>query len=151
MLFFKRRIAVMYRIGAVFGSNFGIWDISKLQGGKPFFSAPTFPEGAHKFRYGTSHPLKKHALLKKQKTLLQLVPNQHRLLRHLLLFTFTHPIQKRCFNPPLQREISPRATERDHHLQRTAPCTRFRLVGGGGCAEVSRCVWERCACVSYRS
>ena len=57
----------MYRIGAVFGSNFGIWDISKLQGGKPFFSVPTFPEGAHKFRYGTPRPPSKHALLKNRK------------------------------------------------------------------------------------
>ena len=93
----------------------------------------------------------KYTFTKKWKTLLQLVPNQHRLLRHLLLFTFTHSIQKRCINPPLQREISPRATERDYHLQRTTPCTRFRLVGGGGCSEVSCCIWERCACVSYWS
>ncbi|KAI0253898.1 hypothetical protein BJV78DRAFT_1298538 [Lactifluus subvellereus] len=37
-------------IGAVHRSRFSLWDLSKLQGGKPTLSGASFPEGAHRFR-----------------------------------------------------------------------------------------------------
>lgn len=43
-------IFIHYRVGAVFGSEFALWDISKLQGGKPFETGISFPEGSHRFR-----------------------------------------------------------------------------------------------------
>ncbi|KAI0693890.1 hypothetical protein BC835DRAFT_1275310 [Cytidiella melzeri] len=38
-------------IGAVYGTKFSLWDISKLQGGKPAVTGSSFPEGGTKFRY----------------------------------------------------------------------------------------------------
>ncbi len=38
-------------IGAAYGSKFALWDLSKLQGGKPAIMGSTFPEGGTKFRY----------------------------------------------------------------------------------------------------
>ncbi|KAI0340149.1 hypothetical protein BDW22DRAFT_1486417 [Trametopsis cervina] len=42
-------------IGAVYGNRFALWDISKLQGGKPAITGPSFPEGGTKFRWCPSH------------------------------------------------------------------------------------------------
>ncbi|KAJ7582454.1 WD40-repeat-containing domain protein [Mycena floridula] len=43
-------------IGAVYGSRFSIWDISKLRGGKPYVSGNSFPEGGHRFRWCQTQP-----------------------------------------------------------------------------------------------
>jgi len=42
----------------VYGSRFSLWDVSKLQGGKPSASGNSFPEGGHRFRWSQSqtHP-----------------------------------------------------------------------------------------------
>jgi hypothetical protein len=45
-----------YSIGAVHRSRFSLWDLSKLQGGKPALSGPSFPEGAHRFRWCPTYP-----------------------------------------------------------------------------------------------
>ncbi|KAI0811099.1 hypothetical protein BC629DRAFT_1589844 [Irpex lacteus] len=42
-------------IGAVYGNRFSLWDISKLQGGKPSVTSASFPEGGTKFRWCPSH------------------------------------------------------------------------------------------------
>ncbi|KAI0317750.1 hypothetical protein OF83DRAFT_1083385 [Amylostereum chailletii] len=41
-------------IGAAYGSRFVLWDISKLQGGKPALTGPSFPDGARRFRFSSS-------------------------------------------------------------------------------------------------
>ncbi|KAH7908012.1 WD40-repeat-containing domain protein [Hygrophoropsis aurantiaca] len=38
-------------IGATYGSGFSIWDLSKIQGGKPLHSETCFPEGGYQFRW----------------------------------------------------------------------------------------------------
>lgn len=43
-------------IGAVHRSRFSLWDLSKLQGGKPALSGASFPEGAHRFRWCPTYP-----------------------------------------------------------------------------------------------
>jgi hypothetical protein len=43
-------------IGAVHRSRFSLWDLSKLQGGKPTLSGASFPEGAHRFRWCPTYP-----------------------------------------------------------------------------------------------
>ncbi|KAL5490128.1 hypothetical protein ACEPAI_4961 [Sanghuangporus weigelae] len=43
-------------VGAVFGSEFAVWDMGKLKGGKPFAIGPAFSEGGHKFRWCPSLP-----------------------------------------------------------------------------------------------
>ncbi|KAF5386974.1 hypothetical protein D9615_001774 [Tricholomella constricta] len=43
-------------IGAVYGSKFSVWDISNLQGGKPYASGISCPEGGHKFRWCPTYP-----------------------------------------------------------------------------------------------
>lgn len=39
-----------YSVGAAYGSKFSIWDITKLEGGKPTMSGISFPEGSRHFR-----------------------------------------------------------------------------------------------------
>jgi hypothetical protein len=46
----------MDSIGAVHRSRFSLWDLSKLQGGKPTLSGASFPEGAHRFRWCPTYP-----------------------------------------------------------------------------------------------
>lgn len=43
-------------IGATYGSKFSIWDITKLEGGKPSVSGISFPEGGAHFRWCQSYP-----------------------------------------------------------------------------------------------
>ncbi|KAK0210490.1 hypothetical protein DFS33DRAFT_296876 [Desarmillaria ectypa] len=43
-------------VGAVYGSKFSIWDLSKLQGGKPLAAGNSFPEGGDKFRWCHTYP-----------------------------------------------------------------------------------------------
>lgn len=43
-------------IGAAYGSRFALWDLSKLQGGKPNAVGPTFPDGGTKFRWCATFP-----------------------------------------------------------------------------------------------
>lgn len=38
-------------VGAIYGTRFSLWDISKLQGGKPAVTVSSFPEGGTKFRF----------------------------------------------------------------------------------------------------
>ncbi|PSR75126.1 hypothetical protein PHLCEN_2v9311 [Hermanssonia centrifuga] len=42
-------------IGAAYGSKFALWDLSKLQGGKPAITGSTFPEGGTKFRWSPTY------------------------------------------------------------------------------------------------
>ncbi|KAJ7046506.1 hypothetical protein C8F04DRAFT_1060692 [Mycena alexandri] len=42
-------------VGAVYGSRYSLWDISRLQGGKPM-SGNSFPQGGHRFRWCPSYP-----------------------------------------------------------------------------------------------
>ncbi|KAJ7632334.1 WD40-repeat-containing domain protein [Roridomyces roridus] len=42
-------------IGAVYSSRYSLWDISRLQGGKPV-TGPTFPQGGHRFRWCPTIP-----------------------------------------------------------------------------------------------
>jgi hypothetical protein len=44
------------RVGAVYRSRFSIWDVSKLQGGKPMISGTSFPDGGHRFRWCHNYP-----------------------------------------------------------------------------------------------
>ena len=37
-------------VGATYGPRFAIWDLAKLQGGKPTVTGMSFPEGGHRFR-----------------------------------------------------------------------------------------------------
>lgn len=37
-------------VGAIYGNRFALWDISKLEGGKPAVTGSSFPEGGTKFR-----------------------------------------------------------------------------------------------------
>ena len=46
-----RRLTKRHSIGAAYGSRFALWDLSKLNGGKPNVVGPTFPDGGTKFRY----------------------------------------------------------------------------------------------------
>ncbi|KZP24876.1 hypothetical protein FIBSPDRAFT_1041985 [Athelia psychrophila] len=43
-------------IGATYGTRFSIWDITKLEGGKPSLSGVSFPEGGGHFRWCQSYP-----------------------------------------------------------------------------------------------
>ncbi|EIW85296.1 hypothetical protein CONPUDRAFT_135091 [Coniophora puteana RWD-64-598 SS2] len=43
-------------VGAAYGSSFSIWDLSNIRGGKPQFSATTFPEGGKHFRWSPQRP-----------------------------------------------------------------------------------------------
>jgi hypothetical protein len=43
-------LIVQTRVGAVYGSRYSLWDISRLQGGKPM-TGNSFPQGGHRFRY----------------------------------------------------------------------------------------------------
>jgi len=43
-------------VGAVYGSNFSVWDILNLHGGKPRASGISFPEGGHKFKWCPTYP-----------------------------------------------------------------------------------------------
>ena len=52
----KPKRPTTYSIGAVHRSRFSLWDLSKLQGGKPALSGPSFPEGAHRFRWCPTYP-----------------------------------------------------------------------------------------------
>ncbi|KAJ3480544.1 hypothetical protein NLI96_g8272 [Meripilus lineatus] len=38
-------------IGATYGSKYALWDLSKLQGGKPTVTGASFPEGGTRFRH----------------------------------------------------------------------------------------------------
>ena len=38
-------------VGAAYGSRWSIWDLRKLQGGKPIATGPGFIHGTHRFRY----------------------------------------------------------------------------------------------------
>jgi hypothetical protein len=40
----------IFSVGATYGSTFSIWDMSKLQGGKPSVTGVSFPEGGRQFR-----------------------------------------------------------------------------------------------------
>jgi len=42
-------------VGAVYGSRYSLWDISRLQGGKPA-TGSTFPQGGHRFRWCPNLP-----------------------------------------------------------------------------------------------
>ncbi|KAJ7470491.1 hypothetical protein FB451DRAFT_1253845 [Mycena latifolia] len=42
-------------VGAVYGSRYSLWDISRLQGGKPT-SGNSFPQGGHRFRWCPTFP-----------------------------------------------------------------------------------------------
>ncbi|KAJ7135044.1 hypothetical protein C8R43DRAFT_1072941 [Mycena crocata] len=42
-------------VGAVYGSRYSLWDISRLQGGKPI-SGNSFPQGGHRFRWCPNSP-----------------------------------------------------------------------------------------------
>ena len=37
------------RVGAAYGPRFAVWDIKNLQGGRPFQSGISFPDGGHHF------------------------------------------------------------------------------------------------------
>jgi len=43
-------------IGATYGSRFALWDLSKLQGGKPNLTGTSFPEGGNRFRWCPTYP-----------------------------------------------------------------------------------------------
>jgi hypothetical protein len=43
-------------IGSVYGSKFSLWDLSHLQGGKPFATSSSFSQGGHKFRWCPTYP-----------------------------------------------------------------------------------------------
>ncbi|ESK88421.1 hypothetical protein Moror_14743 [Moniliophthora roreri MCA 2997] len=43
-------------VGAVYGSKFSLWDISKIYGGKPFASDTSFSQGGHQFRWCYTYP-----------------------------------------------------------------------------------------------
>ncbi|KAI0792941.1 hypothetical protein C8Q75DRAFT_864251 [Abortiporus biennis] len=43
-------------IGAVYGSRFALWDLAKLQGGKPAVTGTSFPEGGNRFRWCPTYP-----------------------------------------------------------------------------------------------
>ncbi|KAH8117143.1 hypothetical protein DFH11DRAFT_983710 [Phellopilus nigrolimitatus] len=43
-------------IGSVFGTEFALWDLSKLKGGKPLSTGLSFPEGGHRFRWCPTFP-----------------------------------------------------------------------------------------------
>ncbi|KAJ7285567.1 hypothetical protein C8J57DRAFT_1285199 [Mycena rebaudengoi] len=42
-------------VGAVYGSRYSLWDISRLQGGKPT-TGHSFPQGGHRFRWCPTYP-----------------------------------------------------------------------------------------------
>jgi len=42
-------------VGAVYGSRYSLWDISRLQGGKPM-TGNSFPQGCHRFRWCPTYP-----------------------------------------------------------------------------------------------
>ncbi|KAJ7684840.1 hypothetical protein DFH06DRAFT_1156822 [Mycena polygramma] len=42
-------------VGAVYGSRYSLWDISRLQGGKPV-TGSSFPQGGHRFRWCPTFP-----------------------------------------------------------------------------------------------
>ncbi|KAJ7687570.1 hypothetical protein B0H14DRAFT_3055284 [Mycena olivaceomarginata] len=42
-------------VGAVYGSRYSLWDISRLQGGKPM-TGNSFPQGGHRFRWCPTYP-----------------------------------------------------------------------------------------------
>ncbi|KAJ7764487.1 hypothetical protein DFH07DRAFT_867220 [Mycena maculata] len=42
-------------VGAVYGSRYSLWDISRLQGGKPS-TGHSFPQGGHRFRWCPTFP-----------------------------------------------------------------------------------------------
>ncbi|KAJ7489969.1 hypothetical protein B0H11DRAFT_2011256 [Mycena galericulata] len=42
-------------VGAVYGSRYSLWDISRLQGGKPT-TGNSFPQGGHRFRWCPTFP-----------------------------------------------------------------------------------------------
>jgi hypothetical protein len=44
-------------VGAVYRSKFSIWDMSKLQGGKPCATGISFPGGGHRFRFACRLPI----------------------------------------------------------------------------------------------
>ncbi|ETW85578.1 hypothetical protein HETIRDRAFT_309790 [Heterobasidion irregulare TC 32-1] len=43
-------------VGATCGPRFAIWDLAKLQGGKPTVTGMSFPEGGHRFRWCQTFP-----------------------------------------------------------------------------------------------
>jgi len=43
-------------VGATYGSMFSIWDMSKLQGGKPSVTGTSFSDGGRQFRWSPSSP-----------------------------------------------------------------------------------------------
>lgn len=43
-------------VGAIYGSRFALWDLSKLQGGKPTVTGSTFTEGGDRFRWCPTYP-----------------------------------------------------------------------------------------------
>ena len=48
--------SAVHSIGAVHRARFSLWDLSKVQGGKPALSGASFPEGAHRFRWCPTYP-----------------------------------------------------------------------------------------------
>ncbi|KAH9483812.1 hypothetical protein JR316_0003290 [Psilocybe cubensis] len=50
------RVDSMDVVGGVFGQKFAIWDISKLRGGLPHITGPSFSEGGRIFRWCPTHP-----------------------------------------------------------------------------------------------
>ncbi|KAG6332255.1 hypothetical protein ID866_6835 [Astraeus odoratus] len=43
-------------IGVSCGARFAIWDLSKLRGGRPLHTGPSFPDGGHLFRWCPTNP-----------------------------------------------------------------------------------------------
>ncbi|KAJ3788791.1 WD40-repeat-containing domain protein [Lentinula aff. detonsa] len=43
-------------IGSVYGSKFSLWDLSNLQGGKPYATSSSFTQGGHRFRWCPTYP-----------------------------------------------------------------------------------------------
>ncbi|THH20935.1 hypothetical protein EW146_g496 [Bondarzewia mesenterica] len=58
LLSFSRADTVLFfrSVGATYGSRFAIWDLAKVQGGKPTATGTSFPEGAHRFRWCQTYP-----------------------------------------------------------------------------------------------
>lgn len=44
-------LVYLYSIGATYGSKFALWDLGKLNGGKPTMSGTSFTEGGNRFRF----------------------------------------------------------------------------------------------------
>ena len=77
-------------MGAAYGSRWSVWDMRKLQGGKPVATGQGFIHGTHRFRYVQScHSPSAHSL-----THLPPSPSPHSLILPSLIppILFTHPL-----------------------------------------------------------